>query len=605
MDRQALIRSTERFPTSPGIYIMKDSRGRVLYIGKSSNLKSRVRSYFSDDHADRPHIIPMLDRLDTIEWIATRNEAEALILEANLIRSHKPPYNVDLKDDKHYPYLKVTVNEPFPRLVVARRVLNDGARYFGPYTDARSMRRLMSYAKRIFKVRDCRKHLPLAHPIRPCLNYSIGRCSGACGGKIDQAEYRENVERLMQFLRGKRNDLLVELEQRMQEAAETLQYERAASYRDQIRLIRDASRSQKVDLAAPEGSYDLFGVHEGERHVCLAVLHFREGVLLSSRHFVIERSAWELSTSNHDAAIVQFYLESTHELPQEVLVSESAGIEPAMLQAWFDARDERRVTVHVPRRGNKKRLVELAEKNARLYLVQNVPYHDEDAVQDLQQALHLPFAPNVIEAFDISNLGEAFAVAGMVQFVGGAPRKANYRRFKIGTVAGQDDFAMLMEAVTRRLSRLQAEGRDMPDLLLIDGGKGQLSAVTKALGQFERPPMVASLAKKEEVLYSPFVDGEVRLSATHPARRLVERVRDEVHRYAVSYHRKLRGGQFRRSALEEIPGIGPKTARALLRRFGSIKRLRESSVDDIAAVKGITPESAARLKSVLEPVEQR
>jgi len=598
MSTETLLQRTELFPTSPGVYIMKDGRGGALYIGKAVNLRSRVRSYFQDTHEDRPHIIPMLERLEHIDWIATTTETEALILEANLVRTHKPPFNVLLRDDKHYPYLAVTLNEPFPRLVVARRVENNGAKYFGPFTDTRSIRRVMHYAKRIFRIRDCNRALPLKHAVRPCLNHAMRRCSGPCGGKIDQAAYRANVDRLVQFLRGKRSDLLEELETRMHEAAERLEFEQAASLRDQIQLVRNASRLQRVDLTVPTRNLDVFGIHLERHVVCVAVLHFRDGLLLSKRHFLLARDIWDVSVSDRDTMISEFYQDTTQDLPAEILIPETE-LHADTLEQWFSSRFQRAVKVQVPVRGDKRRLVELAEKNARLYVEQNVAYQGAEAMEGLKEALNLPSKPRTIEAFDISNIGESFAVAGMVHFENGAPRKSNYRRFKIAGVQGQNDFAMLMEAVTRRLSRLNAEGGTMPDLLLIDGGKGQLSAVRAALAAFEHAPMVASLAKQEEVLFSPYVDHEVRLEPTAPARRLVERIRDEVHRYALAYHKKLRGGQFRRSALEEIPGIGPKTARALLHHFGSMRRLREAQVEEIMTVKGINHAVASRLKDAI------
>ncbi len=603
MQFSALLESTERFPVSPGVYLMKDSRDGVLYVGKAVNLRSRVRSYFSDDHADRPHIIPMLKRLHHVEWIATTSNAEALILEANLVRTHAPPYNIELKDDKHFPYLKITLQEAFPRMVVARRVERDGAKYFGPYTDAGAMRRVMAFARKAFRLRDCTRRLPLSRPVRPCINYSMGQCSGACAGLTDEETYRANVEHLVQFLRGRRTELLDELEHRMQQASETLQYERAAQFRDQVRLVRDASRQQRVDLAEAQGDYDVFGVHEGERDVCLAVMHFREGVLMGSRHFLVGRPSWELSAGQFDETVLRYYFDTTYDPPAEILAPPDLLSDLSTLQDWFADQRSTTVHVHVPQRGPKRELVALAQRNARLYLVQKAPHRDEDSVRDLREVLGLPVLPRVIEAFDISNLGASFAVAGMVQFVDGAPRRAGYRRFRIRSVEGQDDFAMLIEAVTRRLARLTAENKPFPDLLLIDGGKGQLSAVRQALGQFEHPPAAVSLAKGEEVLHSPFVQSEVRLPDTHPARRLVERIRDEVHRYALSYHRLLRGGQFKRSALEEIPGVGPATAQRLLRQFGSIRRLRKAGVEEIAAVRGVTAAAARAVHATLARTE--
>lgn len=589
-----------RFPESPGVYIMKDESDKVLYIGKAINLRNRVRSYFSDSHEDRAHIPVMLQKLDHIDWIATNNETEALILEANLIRTHQPNYNVKLRDDTHFPYLKVTVNEPFPRLLVVRKVEKDGARYFGPYTDVRSMRRLAAFAKRIFRLRDCNKVLPLQKYVRPCINYSMKRCSGPCAGKITEEMYRNNVNDLIRFLSGKRNDLIRDLSQFMEKASEEYRFEDAAILRDQIQLIKDASRLQQVDLKLADTDCDVFGVAEADRSISLAVLHFRDGLLISSRNYIFKRTTWEFSKTNHDNILLQFYMDQQDNPPPEILLPENGGFEQSVLQLWFDQQYTSKISVLVPQKGTKKILIGMAEKNASLYMAQKAPQSAVDDIADLQKVLCLPKLPEWIEAFDISNLGESFTVAGMVQFRNGMPNKSGYRRYKIKTVDGQNDFAMMMEVVTRRLRRLQEENQPFPDLLLIDGGPGQLSSACEAIQQFPNPPLIASLAKREEILYSPCVSEPVRLPPTHPARRLVERIRDEVHRYAITYHRKIRGKQFGRSVLEDIEGIGKKTAQALLRKFGSVKRLKNASIQEIAEIDGFSEGKARKLKELID-----
>jgi excinuclease ABC subunit C len=591
--------SVARFPQCPGIYIMKDAAGRILYIGKAVNLRSRVRSYFLDTHDDRPQIPVMMKKLAHIEWIATEKESEALILEANLIRRHKPRYNVDLKDDKHYPYLKVTVNEPFPRLYVTRRVYKDGARYFGPYTDARAMRSVMSLAKNIFKIRDCKKQLPLARPVRPCLNYAIGRCSGACGGKISQEDYRRNIHVMIQFLAGRRNEIIGALQQRMDEASGNLAFEKAAALRDQIELVTQSSRLQQVDLRAPNSDTDIFGLHFGDRHACLCVLSFRNGLLLYRRHFLFRKQSWEIGQGDSEMVILQYYRDSVDDPPNELLLPANGNFDRLLLEEWFKDQYRKNVKVAIPRKGQKAQLLAMAEKNARLYCMQKAPPDAGQDCIDLQKTLQLPLTPQTIEAFDISNLGETFAVAGMVRFADGVPDKSQYRRYKIKSVEGQNDFAMMMEAVQRRLSRLTRESTPFPDLLLIDGGKGQLNAAIAVLRQFESPPMIISLAKKEEVIFSPYRPEPVHLPETHPARKLVQRIRDEVHRWAIQYHRTLRGAQFRRSSLEAISGIGPAKAAALLKRFGSLANCKTASIEEIASIPGFSPALAQQLKEAL------
>jgi excinuclease ABC subunit C len=596
---QHFLAETENFPHTPGVYIMRDSEGGPLYIGKAVDLRSRVRSYFSDDHDDRPYIPIMLRRLHAVEWIATNTEAEALILEANLVRTHKPPYNIELRDDKHFPYLKITVGEPFPRLLVVRRVESDGATYLGPYTDAGAMRRNMAFALRLFRIRDCNKRLPLSRAARPCINYSMGRCSGACAGLIGQDEYRHNVDMMIRFLRGRRRDLLAELTRAMADASAHMRFEQAAALRDQIQLVKDASGPQRVDLRLPDVDCDVVGIAEADRRLCLAVLSFREGLLSSKRHFVIKKETWDCSESDHESAILQFYREGATDVPSELLLPSHGGFNAGIMTDWFRSQLNATVEVSIPQKGAKAHIVEMAIKNARLYLAEKAPVDPMADVEELQKALSLPRPPLVIEAFDISNLGPDYTVAGMVQFKEGEPNKSQYRTYKIKGVEGQNDFAMMMEVVTRRLTRLTEEGKPFPDLLLIDGGKGQLHAAMAALAHFEHAPLVASIAKQEELLYTPTLSEPVRLPANHPARKLAERIRDEVHRFSITFHRKVRGKKMRTSVLQDIAGVGPARSRALLRHFGSLQNVMAAPVDDIAQVKGFSREAAEALKSEL------
>jgi excinuclease ABC subunit C len=598
--------SVNSFPQSPGVYIMRDAGGTPLYIGKALDLRSRVKSYFLDTHEDRPHIPVMLRRLHHIDWIATNTESEALIVEANLIRKHKPHFNIDLKDDKHFPYLKITLDEPFPRLLVVRRVSGDKARYFGPYTDARAMRRIVHFAKRIFKVRDCNKNLPLKNPARPCVNYGIGRCSGACAGKINEADYRANIDMLIRFLSGKRKDIIAELQARMDDAANGLRFEEAALVRDQIGLIKDASRLQQVDLAAPQIDCDVFGVFDkGDRSLCLAVLRVAEGLLLSGRCFAFDKNAWESAGEGIEPLILQYYLDTKDRPAGEIIINGDLTVDAGLLaQALFE-QSGMKVEVTIPHKGPKKILADMAVKNARLYLMQKLPANAMDGLSDMVKLLSLPRFPHVIEAFDISNLGETNAVAGMVRFSDGQPDKSGYRRYKIKTVEGQNDFAMMMEVVTRRLTRQSEEGRQFADLFLIDGGLGQLHAAMEPLAKFKNPPMIISLAKKEELIHSPYSDADapVQLPSTHPVRKFLERIRDEVHRFAITYHRGLRNKQAGASVLQNVPGMGKKRVVDLLRHFGSVKRVSEATEDEIASVKGMPKALAHDVKVYLDKLK--
>ncbi len=449
--RERLVRVARTLPENPGVYIMKNAGGTPIYIGKAVNLRSRVRSYFVDRHEDRAQIPIMLQQLETIEWIATDTESEALILEANLIRTHSPRYNIDLRDDKHYPYLKVTVREPFPRLLIVRKVEEDGARYFGPYTDVAAMRRLAEFAKKIFRLCDCSSGLPTPKNARPCLNYAMHRCSGACAGKISTAAYREQIDYLLHFLSGKRNGLLDELSKRMNRASGDLRFEDAALLRDQISLIRDASQLQKVDLTLPGADCDVFGFAATERQGCLSVLLFREGLLMSSHQFVFKRELWNLPAETHDGLILQFYLANGREVPSEILLPEGGGFDAETLRPGMEKLFKGRTLITIPRKGTKRSLVAMAEKNARLHLLQKASPGSMDDCLDLQKALQLPKIPETIEAFDISNLGESFCVAAMVQFKSGAPNKSGYRRYKIKVGRGterlcDDDGSRLAQA---------------------------------------------------------------------------------------------------------------------------------------------------------------
>jgi len=592
--------SIRRFPQSPGVYIMKDQAGRLLYIGKAQNLKARVRSYFSQGRENRLQIPHLVRKVASLEWIATNNETEALILEANLIRKHKPDYNIDLKDDKHYPYLKITAAEHFPRLVVSRRVVDDSAEYFGPYTDAAAVRNVMDFAKKIFKLRNCSRRLPAGKPGRPCINHSIDRCSGPCGGKISEERYRENISLCIQFLKGRHATLTALLKKRMEEASASLDFESAAALRDQINLIHNASKRQRVDLKTVRSDPDVFGVYETGLKAFLCILSFRQGLLLSKRHFAFDSRLWNSDDSGREAMLLRYYQDTLFDPPSEIILPCSRGFNRPLLEAWLHRQYGKHIRLTVPQKGIKKDLLAMAEKNARLYAIQKTEDNDDAILAGLKEALHLPRIPRTIEAFDISNLGDKYSVAGMVHFCGGAPDKSLYRRFKIKSVEGQNDFAMLMEAVTRRLSRLHAEGKAFPDLLLIDGGKGQLRAALLPLDAYTNPPMVVAIAKKEETLFSPYASDPVQLPSTHPARKLIERIRDEVHRWAVSYHRNLRGKQFKRSSLEDRLGIGKKKASDLLKHFGSIHRITEASAEDIAAVKGFSLSSARKLLDQLK-----
>jgi len=600
MDLQNIIASINTFPETPGVYLMKDEVNNIIYIGKASNLKNRVRSYFLDKHEDRPQIPFMLSKLHHIDWIVTRNETEAIILEANLIRKHKPKFNIELKDDKHFPYIKVTINEKYPRILIVRKIEDDGAKYFGPYTDVRAMRRLVNFSKKIFKIRDCNKNLPLKKNLRPCINFNIGICSGICAEKISISDYYSKTQMLIQFLSGKRKNLLENLRQQMKKASEDLRFEEAALLRDQINLIENASNMQKVDLNSPDFDCDVFGFYKSEKDISLAVLKVLEGLLISCNRFIFKQNDLDDQSFYVEGIILQYYLEK-NELPaKEVLVSKDVNVNADVMNDVFKRKGWNNVNVIIPVKGDKRKLCEMAEKNARLYLIQKISANIDIDLNELKNILYLPKIPKIIEAFDISNLGQSYAVASMVRFKNQTPDKSGYRRYKIKTIEGQNDFAMINEVVSRRLLRQKEENKAFADLYLIDGGLGQLHAAIDACKVVENPPMIISIAKKEETIFSPYCNSPIRLDSSHPVRRFLERIRDEAHRFAISYHRTLRGKTLTISALESMPGIGKKTIINILKHFGSLKRTKEADVEEISKVKGISKEKAKEIKAFLE-----
>ncbi len=602
MDRASLLEKVGRFPRQPGIYIMKDCEETPIYIGKALDLRARVRSYFRGNSDDRIRIPFMHAHLCDIDIVVTATEEEALILEANYIRTHKPRYNVDLKDDKHYPYLKVTVQELIPKIEIVRRVNRDGAEYFGPWTNAAHMRRVLRMIRDVFKVRTCNKKLPARGIKRPCVNYSIGKCSGVCAGRISQQQYREHVNMCVTFLKGRRTEVRRILKQKMEEAAVQYRYERAARYRDMLKSLAEVENNQNVDLHQPSLNCDAFGVYRDEQNVCVSMLSFNEGVLLSQRSFTFESDRWAMGDARHDNILVRIYRSMPQPPPAEILLPAREGFNPELLKKWIEKQYTSTVHVHVPQRGKKMRIVEMAQKNARTYCQNIAGAHEkrDRALETLARALSLPDAVRVIEAFDISNLGTDNAVAASVRFTDGRPDSTHYRRYSMQHIEGQNDFAMMRDAVQRRLRGLQQKGEPFPDLLLIDGGKGQLSAALQAAETYENAPYILSLAKKEELVFLPGRAHGLCLGENDPARLLLQRIRDEAHRFAVSYHRVQRSRRYNKSELEQIPGVGARRARTLLTCFGSVRKIARAQVEEIASVKGIPVSLATRIKNRLD-----
>jgi excinuclease ABC subunit C len=580
-------------PDRPGVYILKDAAGAPLYIGKALSLRKRVQTYFSDREAHDDRIAAMVGQVADLEFILTETELEALILESNLIKERRPKYNVVLKDDKHYPFLRLDVADPFPMVTVARRVADDGALYFGPYVPATAMWNVLALVNKTFPLRKC----PSLRGRTRCLEYHLGRCLAPCEGLVDEGQYREVVDQVRLFLDGKNQELGRLLEGQMREAAERLEFERAARLRDQLASLGQVMEGQRAISARGEDQ-DAFAVAQQGREAQAQVLIVRAGRLIGREAFAFDGVGPAEVPGLLAGLLKQFYLRR-QDLPRQILASELPE-DAGLIAEWLSARAGRRVEVHVPQRGRKAHLLEMALANAREALAQSLRSAQgrERALQELQEALELPTLPLRIEAYDISNIQGALAVGSMVVMEGGAPKKSDYKRFRIKTVPGPDDFAMLGEVLRRRLSR--AEELPLPDLILIDGGRGQLNVGLRAAEELkiEHLPMVA-LAKQEELIYHPDREMPLALPEGSRARHLLQHLRDEAHRFGLAYHRKLRGKAGLRSLLDAIPGVGAQRRRQLLQRLGSVRRLRAASPEEIRRLGGVPARVAETIHAYL------
>ncbi len=590
-------------PERPGVYLFRAADGTVLYVGKAKNLRSRTRSYFQSSRGLAAKTIRLVQGAERLEFIVARSEVEALLLEQNLIKEHRPKYNVLLKDDKHYPYLKVT-QEAFPRLLVVRRVQPDGARYFGPFPSSGRMQETLRIMRRVFPMRTCSDQ-KLKTAARPCLLYHIGRCRAPCVGHISQDDYSDIVRQALDFLSGHPEELLVRLRQQMDVAAEALRFEEAAELRDRIRAVEYVtSPVQQVDSGRVQDR-DVVGVAREGGQAVVQVFRVREGKLVGRERYVLRVSDEDGDPEVLSAALALHY--ALERPPREVLVPILPEEQDVVAQ-WLQERRGAQVQLKVPRRGTGQTQLALAAENARVAL-QEIVLSDREGrprrmMEALQEALGLDAPPRRIEGFDISNTQGRESVASMVVFIDGEPAYGEYRRFRIKSVEGPNDFASLAEAVGRRFRRGQREQHEgggkfseFPDLLLIDGGKGQLGAVLSVLQELGLEDLpTCSLAKQHEEIYLPHESEPLQLGEGHPGRTLLQQVRDESHRFALGLHRSRRSRAQLHSRLDDVPGIGPKRRRALIERFGSLRGVQAATVEEIAAVRGFTLSLAKRLK---------
>jgi excinuclease ABC subunit C len=606
----------DNLPDRPGVYLMRDARRDVVYVGKAQSLRNRVRSYWqkATPVGEIHRIRSVIDRVTDVEYTLTDSVSEALLLEANLIKRYRPRFNVRLKDDKSYPYIKITMADDFPRVERTRKLVEDGSRYFGPYASASSVDESMNLVRRLFPFRTCTIDIEDGHRAlaRPCLLYHIKRCQGPCIEAVSKADYGDQIDQIELFLEGRQESIVRALGAEMRAASEQTDYERAATLRDKIRAIERTMESQKM-AAFKRTELDMIGLARQDNQAAIQLFAIRGGKMIGRDVFLLDAAHEAPDGEVLSSFIEQFYARATS-IPPQVLVPIRLQDAPD-LEAFLVARRGGPVHLAVPQRGEKRELMALATSNAGETLAREQARWMADqgktlgALEELAEALGLPAPPMRIECYDISNIQGSDTVGSMVVFEEGRPRTGEYRRFKIRTVQGPNDFASHQEVLRRRFRRAKAgdEGAEealrwaMPDLVLIDGGKGQVSAtkeVLDELGLHDLP--LAGLAKEREELFLPGSSAPIVLPPTSTALYLVQRLRDEAHRFAITYHRDLRSKRQTHSAFDDLPGVGPKRRRALLRVFGSTKRVRDAPVEQIAAVPGIGPALAARIKATLE-----
>lgn len=605
----------KKLPDSPGVYLMKDGQDNIIYVGKAISLKNRVRQYFQSSKNHTSKVRVMVENIRDFEYIMTDSELEALILECNLIKKYRPKYNVLLKDDKDYPYIKITMEEDYPRVIMTRTVEKDKNLYFGPYGSTKVVRDTIEVIKRLFPVRTCNKNLnSIKEGDRPCLYYYIDQCQGPCQGNIAKEDYREVIRDVCRLLDGKYEDLIEELRIKMEVAAEELNFEKAANLRDKINSVEKVMEKQKI-ISLDMLDQDVIAIALGEKESVVQMFFIRNGKLTGSEQFILNTENANDLREILSSFIKQFYLTATF-IPKEVLLQQEIE-EALIIERWLTSKRGNRVYIKIPQRGDKKKLVDMALKNA-MEALENLQQRVTlerartiGASEELAQELDLSYVPTRVEAFDISNTQGRDSVASMVVFEKGKPSKSDYRRFKIRGIEGPDDYASMAQVIDRRFkrgleekARLKSQGKDphggkfskFPDLILIDGGPGQLKAALGSLKELgiDYIPVI-SLAEKFEEVYTPESETPMVFPKDSLGLQLLQRIRDEAHRFAITYHRSLRGKNNIRSILEDIPDIGPSRRRALLRHFKSIEAIREADLEELIKVEGMNRRAAQNI----------
>ena len=598
-----------QMPASPGVYLMKDAQGSILYVGKAANLRHRVRSYFSLAGNPDPKTGQMIARIADIDFFITASEEEALVLELNLIKRHSPYYNVRLKDDKNFPYLRIDTSEDWPRLQITRHLEGNGGRYFGPFASAKSIRRALKVVKDIFPFRPCSKNLsrPLS---RPCLEYDLLNCSAPCTGAITREEYAQIIKQLILFLEGKQEKVIKQLEGDMKQASETLDYEKAARLRDRIQAVKEVVKWQKMATIV-RGEQDAIAFYRDKDQTYAQVFFIRGGKLIGREGFTLQGTRSVDDRQIMTGFVKQFYNSASY-IPPLILLQHPVE-DKAVIESWLAGKRGSKTRIRVPSRGAKKQLVDIVAENAARGLQQlkikqlSSPAKLEAALEEIKRNLDLPRSPSRMEGYDISNIQGSAAVGSMVVFDKGKPETTHYRRFRIKTVPAFDDYAMLREVIRRRFGRFKGDTPSdadswavLPDLILIDGGRGQLNSVLETMDEMGVKSIpVASIAKENEQIFTPNRARPITLPHTSPGLQLLQRLRDEAHRFAISYHRHIRKRQSLTSALDSIPGIGPRRKRNLLRQFGSVSVIKEATLEELAATDGLNLNIARRIKEYL------
>lgn len=597
----------KRLPEKPGVYLMKNEQGHIIYVGKAINLKNRVRQYFRASKNHSIKVTKMVQHIVSFEYIITRSEVEALVLECNLIKKYDPKYNIRLKDDKHYPYIKINVQDPYPQMTVVRTMKKDGAKYFGPYTDVKAMWEIVDIIKQTWKLRTCTRNLPRdIDKARACLNYHIGKCDAPCISEgIGQEAYRKVIDEILSFLNGHYKEIIKRLTDEMLEASEAMQFEKAAILRDQIKAIAKVEQKQSA-ITSSMADQDVLAFAKSPEDTLIQVYFVRQGKLVGREHFFLQDTEDEKIEDIFRDFVVQFYADATF-IPKEIIIERTPS-EVEVIESYLSTKRGSKVQLITPQKGTKHGLMELASKNAELTLgqfgdqIKKEEQRTKGALLEVQEALGLYLTPERIEAYDISNTQGIQSVGGMVVFEGGKPKKSDYRKFKIKSIDGPNDYGSLEEVLTRRFERLMADQEEhsfskCPDLILMDGGKGQVSVAEKVIARYGLDIPICGMVKDDRhrtraLLYE---NKEIVLPTHGEGFKLITRMQDEVHRFSIEYHKKLRSKAQVQSVLDDIPGVGKARKKVILLHFKSIDNLRQASLEEIEQVPGISATVASNI----------